>query len=80
MAYEPNRHERCVDGWVKAMRKKPYDPNVFTPIAQEIIELAIQEAKDGNYTYVGGCHIQSALNKVKMKHSPDIFDYERNNN
>jgi hypothetical protein len=20
MSYEPNRHERCVDGWVKAMK------------------------------------------------------------
>jgi len=60
-----NNIETKTEGWSVKM---------FTPIAQEIINLAIQESKIQKHTYVGGLHIQLALEKVKLKHSSDIFD------
>jgi len=54
--------------------KRCYLSKRFTPLALQIIDLAIKEAKNGNHTYVGVCHFQKALDKVKSKHDSKLFE------
>ena len=53
------------------IRTKRLTLNKFTPRAKELLEMAIKNAKDGKYTYVGIIHFEQALDTLKEKHCWD---------
>jgi hypothetical protein len=48
--------------------KKTLSLKVFTPLSIQLIEMAIQNAKIGNHTYVGVNHFEDAMKKLKQTH------------
>lgn len=74
MAYEPNRHERCVDGWVKSMKTdKERIDWLQTQTGAELVS-------HGTYW-----KLQPSNEQIFRKNSireviDEAMEYERNNN